>query len=305
MGRTLLIGNAESSWKEWAKKNRNGCDWICLDPAESSYGYLARLALSRGEKTVGWRFYGSLDPQRYPHVLLAGLVQLLNQANDDAIVQLFSYQPNPILRHTAVLAAQIVQPERLLIAPGTAIDFEGWPVGPEEAEPEKALPLIAIQAQRKANWLKLIENCEPHEVDLREVAIEGARLGSGVAMDEAERASCGLANVQYAEICGTTLFVVSPEALDEDTVSRALAMLHCSRIHVADPTAYENLICSFARQDGEDFGLGLIQKIEFATGLATIQCTAIPKAPVRLLRLGALRIDPKGNELGEVRPWQV
>jgi hypothetical protein len=65
------------------------------------------------------------------------------------------------------------------------------------------------------------------------------------------------------------------------------------------------LLCSFANQEGEDFGIGMIRGIDFVTGVAQVACTAVPPAPARILRIGGLRVDPNGNELGEARPWQV
>lgn len=305
MGRTLLIGNPSSSWKEWLKAERGGADWICLDPAEVVANYLARLTLTQGDRTPHWRFYGSLDPQRFPQVTLAGLVGLLEKASPDAVVQLFKYQPNPVLKHTAQLVAQIVRPSRILVAKGTPISLEGWPVGPEEVELGPPLPEIAVQAQRKASWLKLLENCESHEIPFRQIEFEGARLGSGVRLDKAALESCRLPEGAYAEACGSTLFVVTEEQIDENRIARALDYLNCARAHFVSPKAYEGLLCGFARQDGEDFGLGYIERIDFPNETVHAKSTAIPVAPVRVLRLGALRIDAKGNELGEVRPWQV
>lgn len=305
MGRTLLIGNPKTSWKEWLKASRGEADLICLDPAEVVSNYLARLTLNQGDKTTFWRFYGSLDPQRYPQILLSGLIGLLNQASPDAIVQLYRYQPNPILRHTAQLISQIVQPSRILIGSGTDISFEGWPVGPEEVELGQPLPEIAIAAQRKASWLKLIENCETHEIPLGQITFEGARIGSGNKLTHEMLERCRFPEGTYAEVCGSTLFIISDEELEEGRVASALDDLHCARVQYASPSAYDQILCSFAKQDGEDFGLGYIERIDFASETIAAKCTAIPVAPVRILRLGALRIDAKGNEIGEVRPWQV
>jgi polynucleotide 5'-kinase involved in rRNA processing len=68
---------------------------------------------------------------------------------------------------------------------------------------------------------------------------------------------------------------------------------------------YRNLLCSFAKQSGEDFGMGILTDIDWNSMRAYAQCTAVPPAPVRILRLGSLRVDSNGHELGEVRPWQV
>jgi hypothetical protein len=305
MGRTLLVGNPGVSWREWIKSRRIGRDWICLDPVDPSQGLPARVSLFKGEHPVVTRFVGSLDAQRAPLAILGALPVLLEAAGPDAIVQSFAYRPSPVLRQTLLLLAQIVRPEDILVACGTSIDLDGFPVGPHEVEVDKAFPPMVQGAQRKAQWMKLLERCEEHEVDLRRVTLEGARLGGGRAMDRGERERMGLAWAAHAEIAGNVLLVVADGEPEEHEISRALDQTHCGRAHFLSTDAYDGLLCAFARQDGEDFGTGVIQAIDWENHRAHILCDAVPPAPVRLLRIGALRISPEGDEQGEIRPWQV
>jgi hypothetical protein len=305
MGRTLLIGPAAVHWRDWEKETRSGRDWICLDPSDANRGTPARLTYARGDKVVDWRLYGSLDAHRFPQVLLAAAAHFMGSAADDVVIQLFAYEATPLLRHVALLIARMCDPAEILVAKGTPIDLGGWPVGPEEIEVPAALPLIVQGAQRKAHWLKLIESCTAHEVDLRKVTVEGVRLGSGRPLTLRQMEQTGLAHLQYGEVCGSTLLLVTDVEIDEDALSRSLSISHCSKAQVVSPASYDGLVSSFARQDGTDFGMGLIESIDFGTCIARVQCSAVAGAPVRILRIGALRIDAQGRELGEVRPWQV
>jgi hypothetical protein len=305
MGRLLLVGSAATTWREWLKENRNERDLICLDPAEPSQSPPGRLCLFHGDKAVAWRFYGSLDAQRAPHLILAALAALLSQAADDAIVQLFAYRNSPLMRHLAMLVAQMVQPTSILVPAGAVIDQGGYPVGPEEVELDPAFPAVVQGAQRKAQWMKLIENCTEQEVSLDDVAIEGARLGSGARPTEDALRKAGLEGVLHAEVSSGTLLLVTEQEPEDNRMSRALDMFHCSRANVVSPHDYTDLLCSFARQSGEDFGMGIVRKIDFAERTVTALCTAVPPAPVRILRLGGLRVDLQGREEGELRPWQV
>ncbi|HEY0867593.1 MAG TPA: hypothetical protein VGE01_09445 [Fimbriimonas sp.] len=299
MGKTLLIGHHGVSWRDWLKEHRGNRDLLCLDPAESYAGPPARFVLVRGNRPVYHRFYGSLDAQRAPHVMMASLAQALFVAEEDALIQLFPYRPFPLLRQIVALIAQLVQPSAILVAQGTALDLDGFPVGPEEVELGKSFPLLVMQAQRKAQWMKLMEQCQEHDVDLRQVTIEGARFGSG------ENLTREVEGVLYAERCGSTLLMVSDEELSDAQIARALDSSHTARAHLVSPEAYRNLLCSFGRPNGEDFGMGTVAEIDWESLRARVLCTAIPPAPVRILRLGSLRIDPHGNELGEAKPWQV
>jgi hypothetical protein len=297
----MLIGHPGVSWREWLKEHRGNRDLLCLDPAEGLLGPPCRLVLAKGNRPVYSRFYGSLDPQRSPHVLVGAMAQALPLAGEDALVQLFAYRPMPLLRQVVALIGQIVQPSAILVAEGTPLDLDGFPVGPESVELGKGFPPIVQVAQRKAQWMKLLEECENHEVDLRSVTIEGARLGSGKNVTRA----CEIPGIAHAEVCGSTLLVVTDESPEESQVGHALDITHTTRAHLVSPDLYRNLLCSFGRASGEELGIGVIEQIDWASLRAKVRCTAIPPAPVRILRLGSLRLDAQGNEIGEVKPWQV
>lgn len=305
VGRVLLIGSIDTSWRSWLKENRGDRDLLVLDPADPDHGQLARLALFRGDKLISWRFYGSLDASRAPHVLISALGHMLPHAGEDAVVQLFPYRGTPLIRHVVVLLAQMVAPEEIFVPANASFDVEGFPVGPHAVEIEAAFPETVRAAQRKANWLKLAEKCVEHRVDLGGVAIEGARIGSGRKIDLQLLAKIGVEEVFHAEDGGGTLFLVTEEEPTDQHLARALDVFHCGRAHIVAPDAYNGLLCSFARQNGEDFGTGFVQNIDFRTRTANILCDAVPPAPVRILKLGGLRIDSAGRELGEARPWQV
>lgn len=305
MARTLLIGSPEVTWRGWLKQHRGKRDLLILDPTDADHGHLGRFVLLRGEKVVQARFYGSLDASRAPHVLLANLIQMLPAASSDALVQLFALRGGPLLRNVALLVSQIVRPEEILVPEQPPFETDGFPVGPQEVGLECAFPDAVQAAQRKANWLKLLERCEEHQVDISRVSIEGSRLGSGrkVRLEQLEK--LGFHEPLHAEVCGGTLFLVSEEEPPDGLVARALDVYHCGRAHIVPPGAYNGLLCSFGRQDGEDFGTGVIQSIDFNTQTAKILCDAVPPAPVRILKLGGLKVDTAGREMGEVRPWQV
>src|SRR5579862_27138 len=182
MSRTLLLSSAAFSWREWLKENRKQRDLACLDPSDPAQSPPGKLTLFHGSKPAYWRFYGSLDPARAPHVLVAALAQMLPIAGDDAIIQLFPARNTPLLRQLIQVCCQLVQPKEILTPKGAGLDLEGLPIGPEEMEIEAAFPVMVQQAQRKAQWMKLIETCTEQEIDLRRVSIEGARLGSSEAL---------------------------------------------------------------------------------------------------------------------------
>jgi polynucleotide 5'-kinase involved in rRNA processing len=305
MARTLLLTTPKHAWRGWLKDHRAGRDFICLDPGEPDQSPPGRLCLFRDEKPVAWRFYGSLDPQRSPQILLTALTQLLEQASESVVVQLWPNRGTPLIRHVTMLAAQIVKPDEILVPKDSGMDQSGFPIGPEEVELEDAFPPLVQNAQRKAHWMKMFEACETHEFDLARVSVEGARLGSGMRMDADDMTRFFRGKAIHGEVAGGSLFLVAREDPEDAEMAHALDHFHCTRAHIAHPDEYEGLLCSFGKQHGEDFGIGTIERIDFDRGKVLANCTAVAPAPVRILRLGALKVDTMGRELGEVRPWQV
>jgi len=305
MGRTLLIGHPGVSWREWLKGNRKDRDLVVLDPSDADGAPPGRLVLLRGGKATQSRFYGSLDSNRAPHVLIAALAELLASAGEDALIQLPAHRPSPVGHQLLLMLAALAKPEHILMAEGTRAPCDAFPVGPEEVVLEKAFPPMVRAAQRKAHWLKMLEACRPHQVDLAKVCIEGTRLGSGQRLQRMDLMRSGLEDAVWAELTGASLFIISDEEPDETKISRALDDFHVSRVQFASPDAYNGLLCSFVRGNGEDFGYGVIERIDFESGIAHIKNSAEEPAPVRILRIGSLKIDASGSEHGEARPWQV
>jgi hypothetical protein len=156
MGRTLLIGNPRTTWREWLKANREHRDLLCLDPSDTQQGLPGRVALFKGEHPAATRFYGALDPQRAPHVLVAALAEMLPQMGDHGIIQLFPYRAGPLMRQVAMLCAEISRPDRVLIASETEIESSCFTSEVEVVELEDAPSAHLQAAQRKAQWLRLI-----------------------------------------------------------------------------------------------------------------------------------------------------
>lgn len=302
---TLLVGSPEVTWREWIKTHRKSADLLTLDIANSNYGSPGRAALLRGEKAVGWRFVGSTDPSRNPIALLQAAATLKNSLEPGGYALLFEYRAAPVLRHLALAIAQLLRPTEILIPDGSDFDGLGWPVGPQRVILEPAFPAVVCAAQRRARWIELIEQGERHEVSLDRVSLEGTRLGSGSPISVPALHRAGLEEVLHAERFGANALIIAEHDLTADQMAAVLDLAQVAHATVIEPWAYSGLLCSFADQEGNDFGMGMIERLDFERRLIIARCTAIPPAPVRIVRLGSLRIDETGKELGETKPWSI
>lgn len=302
---SLLVGSPDHTWREWVKTHRKDRDLLVIDPADTNYGTPARVALIRGEKCPHWRFVGSLDATRNPLAVVSGVAAIQPHLHPAWIGLLPVYRHTPVIRHLCLAIAQLLRPEEILVPDGTDFEGAGWPVGPQRVVLEPPFHDLVRSAQRRARWIELIEQAMPHEVPLDRISIEGLRLGSGIEVPAATLARTSLEGALYGESFGATALIVARHELSPDQMALALDLTHAATATVIAPEAYSGLLCSFADQEGEDFGMGMLQSIDFERRVAIARCTAVPPAPVRILRVGSLRIDDTGQELGEIKPWSA
>ncbi len=298
MSRQLLVSHPKGSWRDWIKDNLGDRDCLILDPTDADHGPPARAVLIRGGKVIAWRLIGTLDPQRNPMGLLTAASVLSALLDEGAVVVTFHVRLAPVLRRLALMIAEIVRPTEILVPAGSRLEFEHWPVGADVTELPTGYPQLVKDAQRRARWIELFERCETHEVSIAEVGIEGTRLGSGRKLLHQDYSD-------YAEVSGGVLHIVSDREPQDSNVARAMDIAHATRMSFVSPDAYRNLVCSFAHQSGEEFGMGKIVEFNPERGVFTILCDAVVPAPVRILRIGSLSVDDDGRELGDARPWTV
>jgi len=298
MSRTLLVGHPKGSWRDWLKANLGTRDLLILDPTDADHGPAARAVLLRDEKVVGWRLIGTIDPQRNPLGLISAGAILSRRTLRSAVILTHSVRLAPVLRQIALAIAEIIPPTEILVPAGSRLEHESWPVGAEVVELPEGYPPLVKDAQRRARWIELMAQSERHEINIHDVSIQGTRLGSGRRLLHQDFPD-------YAEVTGGVLHIVSDREPDHATVARAMDLAHATRMSLVSPSAYEGLVCSFAHQSGEEFGIGRIESLDPDRRLIVVQSDAVVPAPVRILRIGSLAIDLEGREIGDARPWTV
>ncbi len=308
MTTTLLIGDPESTWREWLLGQPNARDLFVLDPGDTHHGPAGMLRWLSNDQPVATEFFGALDPMRFPQILMATLsrwlAQTAHQPPKHLYIQLFPARPTPALRHLILLVAQMVNPDSIVISDAAHFGLEAFPIGPMPTTLERNYPVMVLAAQRKAHWLRLIERTENHIVSLNTVTL-GARLGSGLRVTPPDLTKIGVTQIVYAEKQGASLFVVTDAEISERFITRALEMTHSRKAHIVRTGDYDGVLVSFARQNGEDFGVGYIESVDWNAGQFFIKNTAASPTPVPLLKIGSVRINANGKELEEAKPWSI
>lgn len=301
----MVVGRPGDDWMPWVKQSYPDRDLFVLDPGLAEFGPAGRVCLVRSQRAVDWRFVGSTDLRRDPVAVLSAAFGWRGDQKRPAVALCFPFHPSPMVRHLCLELAQTIRPDEMFVTQGSGLEKLGWPVGPHEADLGRTAPPLVRDAQRRARWIGLLDECQPHEVLLTQVSVQGTRLGSGTELTKATRQRCGLDWALYAEVCGKTLFAITGTSPSASEVNRAADLCSCSKAVLASPESYRGLLCAFARQEGHDFGMGVVEEIDFEFRVARVRNTAVPPAPVRILKLGSLRIAENGKEITEARPWSI
>ncbi|MCW5937670.1 MAG: hypothetical protein KIT11_10245 [Fimbriimonadaceae bacterium] len=283
---------------DWPQETKDRPARLCLDPSDADHGPPARCFAWLEGGVRDWRLIGGLDPRSDPVALLEAAVELAGALPPDAIVLSFPVRETPFHRHLALSVARALRASRVIVPEGSPMARWPWPVGAEEVEMPDQYPVVVREAQRRARWLELFERSTLQEVDLGQVRVVGARLGSGERFRSPDFAG-------YLEKCGETLLVVDDADLDDGLVGRLCAQAGAGKLVHTKASEYEGLVCSFARESGEDFGMGVVRSFEPARNRMVVLCDAIAPAPVRALKLGTLRVWSDGREVSELVPWSV
>lgn len=300
MPATILVTDPEWSWREWLKSNLADRDYVCLDVSNADYGPPSRVFFAKKGKVRSYKFVGSIYANRNPVDLLLGARQLIDQAQDP-VIALFEMRESPVLRQMALSLVETIDADEIYAPEGSSFLHEPWPIPASSVSLTAALPQAAQLAQRRARWLEMIENCTEHKLELDHVALHGVRLGSGRRLHGSPFDDLGI----HVEVYGQSLLIVGDHEPDEQALGDAMNLTHATKLHLVSPAAYDWLVCSVARGHNEDFGMGVVQGIDFEKREMTLLNTAVAPAPIRAVRIGSTRIDDTGKETGETKPWAV
>lgn len=298
MGKTLLISHPKYSWREWVNLNTEDRDLLILDPANADFGAPARILHIQNKKVKSWRLTGSIDPQRCPIQILTATSQLNKEISPNCLVVLFSLVLSPTLRQLSQAITSMIEPEEVFIPAGSKLERQSWIQNPIHIETPFIVPPLIQEAQRKARWIEMIESGEDHVVELADITTEGTRLGSGTRLAHKDFED-------YGEVCAGTLHVVTTRQIPETEIGRVMDIAHARRLNIVAPSAYSGLICSFAHNGSQDFGMGVIRAFDPVREVFHIRCQAVPPAPVKILKIGSMRITDAGQELDPPMPWSV
>lgn len=301
MPATFLINDPKWTWREWLKTHLGERPFLCLDVSDADHGPAGRVYLLREGKVRSWRLVGSVYSNRNPVDLLAGGLRMLSEAGPDVVVLGFQMRESPVLRQMSLALAECLGGGVALAPTGSSFVHDVWPFEVSQVTLPEALPDAALLAQRRARWLDMLEQATEHAVSLDKVGVYGTRIGCGTRLHGSPFSELGV----YVERYGSTLLVVSDHEPADDLLQEAGNLAHTRHVSLVSPYSFDGLLCSFVRGSGEDFGIGVIKGIDFEAREMTVMNTAVAPAPVRMVRIGSVRIDMDGKESGETKPWAV
>jgi hypothetical protein len=306
VARTAVLASVEENPRAWLLEQTPSVGLLWLSPNEPIYGPPGRLVRLENDAVVQSWFLGSRDATRSPHVVLQAVGEALIHGFEGVFL-LPPVRSTPVSQHLTRLLLRLIRPETIVRGELVPIPNGGWGVSaPVERVPmPAALPAKAQLAQRKAHWLKLWQEGLPHRLSLLDTAIEGARLGSGNPLSPLEMRRQGMDWAVHAEVSASSLFAVLRREPTEGEVASALDSFSVRKAHLVSENEYDDLLVGLARTNSEEIGIGFLRKIDWESGVIDLVATAIPPTPIPILKLGLIRVEENGQELPELRPWQV
>jgi hypothetical protein len=102
-----------------------------------------------------------------------------------------------------------------------------------------------------------------------------------------------------------SLFVVTEHEPSEAEVAIALDAFGVAKAHLLGPNDLNGTYCGLARLNGDELGIGFIEKVDWSARTVVLRANAVPPVPIPVLHLGSIRTESNGRELAELSPWQV
>ncbi|RYG41685.1 hypothetical protein EON79_20335, partial [bacterium] len=206
--RTLLVGTANASWKEWLRDHLADAELILLHPSDAGYGFLARYVRLHEGKVLDARFFGSLDPLRSPHVTVATAARFSRHGSGSYLL-LGDLGRSALARQTFEAVIDVYAPNRILAPTGG----HPWCRAEEIVLTAKPPPAV-LHAQRRAFWIDLLDRSHRHELTVAGLRFEGTRLGTGTEVV--------IEGAIHAEKIGSTLYAIIKGEFDDRAISIAL-----------------------------------------------------------------------------------
>ncbi len=314
---TLIVGPANSGKSGIARELcEAGAWWLNLSPASPQFGPLGSADLcAPGNHQSGFRFIGTMHLQRAPLEALDAIRWAKAQSADAGLVvemPIASLSAVPVHLYRHVVTS--LGPGRVV---STGIEGLDWLMcaqhgcefevrAPEGASDTRSPS--STNAQRRAAIRSYLGDGHQHEVSIRTARVVGARIGSGLALETGELEelrAMGLNEAVYGEVDSRTLYVVTRGEPDPSAVTACTDRFGCRDAHLVHPRAFAGLIVGLENSHGEHFAIARVVASKLEECVLVVESSSKDLAPVFALHLGLWKTDDLGNEIGEVRRWQV
>lgn len=315
--RCLIVGPRQAGKSAVARRYcREGANWLNLSPAAPQFGPIGCADFMRGqERHDGIRFIGSMHLHRVPLQAIDAVIWAQRKsASADLILEVPLSNLSSISVYVLRYLLRVFDPDQVisigLESPESILHTSAnckVEIRAPDRDVEQRSP-TSIAAYRRAAIRSYLGEGHFHDISLRNVRLVGSRIGSGIALDVAEleeMRSMGFKEAAYAEVDGRTLYVVTPGEPHSSVVTSCVDRFGCKSAHLVHPKTFEGLLIGFENAHGDHLGVGRIVSVDFHSENLRIESPIEPPRFNATLHVGVWRTDASGNELGELRPWQV
>lgn len=266
---------------------------------------------------IGWRFIGAVSPAREMLPLAVALKRLAEKASamgaEILLIDTTGLVHGPLGRRLKFHKIELLAPQHLIalqreselepilrLCEGRkSLNISRLPVSPH-ATPRSHQARRAYRAQR---FLDYFQWSSPLELSLREIGIQGRWPQGGRPLDGSELR--GLSKQLETSVLGGERYQDEAYLLVQgepspDALPLARSRLGVSVLRIVEADEIRGLLLGFADAENELLALGLLQDLDPTAGSLICLTPLRDRAPVRIVHFGSLRLEPSGQELGEM-----
>ncbi len=309
----LIVGAPGSGHRLIAQTRAESRGAYCLNLDPSDQDPLPPYCLSLcgpGGALVSAQFVGSTQLVHDPLSVFLGVYRTVGVVQEGEICAALPIQSlSPVSVHMYRALWRALQPQSV-IAVGDVTLRHILGKDPDDREPPRPdrLGPRAEKPKRKAWWAEYLARSHKHKFTLQQTRLVGSRLGAGQplsAKEMIELREVGFPEAIYAELCGTSLTIVTGHRHESDAAPRAADHFGCETAHLIAPGTLVGLVVGLIGPKGRFLGVGRISEFDTSNAVLVVQAAGEPPLVIEEVQLGRIRVGPDGEELGYLKPWQV
>ncbi len=163
-------------------------------------------------------------------------------------------------------------------------------------------------ARRRASFSAHFSGAATHKIRLDEVSTWNSLFGTGRPMKwqymkfMQDALKC---RILHAEVSAKGVFAVAEHRCSRSGLQEIEEEFKTQNVVVTPGEAFNNLLVGLADGQGNTMDVGLVEAVDFQQRIMYVVSPIKTVTPVRVVKLGSIRVTKEGQEIGSVTPGTI